>query len=130
MKYLLICLAVAPMLGGSCAWAAQDDFIPPSTFPPLPDATVMAMNQTAAKMLKQSGVARVGFYEFVVDAAGKLTKIGIARSAGDVIDDDKAIAAIEATHFDPAAQGKQVFRLLPIRFTAQEGFYIPPAGQH
>jgi len=112
----------------SLAWAGQETFIAPSSFPPLPAASVMAMNQTQDKMLKQPGVARVGFYEFVIDDTGALTKVGIARSSGDVIDDDKAIAAIEATKFDPAPKGKQTVHLLPIRFTAQQEFYIPPPG--
>jgi TonB family protein len=124
MKRLLICLVALPL----SAWAGQDDFIAPSAFPPLSDGVTAAVNQTQATMLKQPGVARVGFYQFTIDAKGKLTKIGIARSSGDATDDDEAIAAIEATPFDAAPAGKQTYHLIPIRFTAQETIYIPPAG--
>jgi TonB family protein len=124
MKSLLICLVALPMF----AFAGQDDFTPPSQFPPLSDAVTAAVNNTQDTMLKQAGVARVGFYEFTIDDKGKLTKIGIARSSGDATDDDEAIAAIEATKFDASPAGKQTYHLIPIRFTAQETIYIPPAG--
>jgi TonB family protein len=124
MKLLLICLVTLPI----SAWAGQDSFVPPSQFKPLSDDVTAAMNTTQATLLKQTGVARVGFYEFTVDDTGKLTKIGVARSSGDATDDDEAIAAIEATGFDASDKGKESYRLIPIRFTAQQTIYIPPAG--
>ncbi|MGC9270787.1 energy transducer TonB family protein [Acidiphilium sp.] len=131
MKLLPLLLVALPVLAfPGIAGAGQPHFIPPSSFPPLKAASIAAMDATEAKMLKQPGVARVGFYEFMVDDKGQLTKIGIARSSGDVTDDDEAIAAIESTSFDPTIKGQQIYRLLPIRFTAKETFYIPPTGSH
>lgn len=122
MKGLALILVAVPAL----AWGG---FIAPSSFPPLTASETMGMNDVQAAMLKQPGVARVGFYQFLVDSAGNLTKIGIAQSSGDDTDDDEAIAAIEATKFDPSPdKTKETYRLLPIRFDAHEQFYMPPAG--
>ncbi|MCF3946726.1 energy transducer TonB [Acidiphilium sp. AL] len=107
-----VCLALIWLLLPALALA---DGAPP---PALSAAARQAIARQAAQLLREPGVTRVGFYEMIVNRAGAIVAVSVARSSGNTALDRKILAQLQKGHVRqlPKNSPPMVAFVLPVAF--------------
>lgn len=86
--------------------------------PTLSPATQQAIARQASRLLREPGVVRVGFYEMIVNRAGDILAVSVARSSGKPSLDRKVLAELREGHVRqlPKNSPPTVAFVLPVAF--------------